>query len=81
MLKCVVSLTFALTTFAEPAMAFDRSFSGRPSSAAFRPYHPWHDSAIFFPGRRGPIPVHVRIYSTPVQPPYYNVPSYIVLDP
>ncbi len=28
-----------------------------------------------------PAPIHVRIYSTPIEPPYYNVPPYIVLDP
>lgn len=64
-----------------PAQAQEKAFPGWPSAHAFQPYHPYRNSMIFFPARRGPIPVHVRIYSTPERPPYYNVPPYIVLDP
>jgi hypothetical protein len=71
----------AFTSLAGPAMAQDEAFFGWPSAIVFQPYHPWRDSAIWFPAPRGPIPVHVRVYSTPMEPPYYNVPPYIVLDP
>ncbi len=66
---------------AEPALAQSDPRLGWPSAIVFQPYHPWHDGAIAFPTPYGPAPVHVRIYSTPIEPPYYNVPPYIVLDP
>jgi hypothetical protein len=81
MLQRVFCSILALAAHAGPAMAHDEAFFGWPSAIVFRPYHPWRDGAIAFPGPRGPIPVHVRIYSTPMEPPYYNVPPYIVLDP
>lgn len=74
-------LSFAALAAATSAMAQGESFYGWPSGIMFRPYHPWHDSAILFPAPHGPIPVHVRVYSTPLEPPYYNVPPHIVLDP
>lgn len=66
--------------FAHDFYAHDPAL-GYPSHRVFQPYHPWKDGAIFFPTRQGPVPIHVRIYSTPHEPPYYNVPPYIVLDP
>lgn len=80
MLKSIL-LSIAAFTAATPAMAQGEAYYAWPSAIMLRPYHPWHDSAIIFPAPRGPIPVHVRVYSTPLQPPYYNVPPHIVLDP
>jgi hypothetical protein len=71
----------ALAALAAPASARHGPFLAWPSAIVFQPYHPWKDGAIAFPAPQGPVPVHVRIYSTPMQPPYYNVPRYIVLDP
>jgi hypothetical protein len=81
MLRCVLFLTFALALHPGSADAHQRTFLGWPSDRAFNPYHPYRDSSIAFPTRGGPIPVHVRLYSVPLIPPYYNVPPYIVLDP
>jgi len=62
------------------ALAHDAVYDW-PSHQGFTPEHPYRDGMIFQPGPNGPVPVHVRIYSTPHEPPYYNVPPYIVLDP
>jgi len=71
-----------LAALAPPAaaLAHDTRLGWR-SSHVFQPHHPWKDGEILIPTRNGPVPVHVRIYSTPHEPPYYNVPPYIVLDP
>jgi len=69
-------------TLASPAAALAHHAAfGWPSYQGFTPAHPYRDGLIFQPGPNGPVPVHVRIYSTPHEPPYYNVPPYIVLDP
>jgi hypothetical protein len=81
MFKRVMFLTAVFASVAAAPASAHNAFLGWPSDRTFNPYKPYSDSAILFPTAHGPVPVHVRVYSVPLTPPYYNVPPYIVLDP
>jgi hypothetical protein len=80
MIGRIIFLTALFAAASGPALA-QQAFLGWLSPKVFNPYKPYRDSAISFPTAQGPVPVHVRVYSVPMEPPYYNVPPYIVLDP
>ena len=73
-----LGLVFAVTLVA-PALAEDNVEFPAPT-----PYYPFQRSVLtkrkvhVLPYAR---PFRVRIYTTPQQPPYYNVPPYRVISP
>ncbi|MGO9133105.1 MAG: hypothetical protein ACLP8A_03515 [Methylovirgula sp.] len=87
--KLIFAAAAAACFAAAPALAGPwRNYEGyypvNPDWAYFPPfgysYAPYADVIVGVPVVTY-APVHVRVYAVPQQPPYYNVPPYVVYQP
>ncbi len=78
-MKTAIAAAALAVLVAAPALAGDYIEFPAPT-----PHYPFRRStltgrAVVIPPYRTPFPI--RVYTTPPQPPYYNVPPYAVISP
>lgn len=78
-MKALLIGSLAVLSIAGPASASE--YGQYPAPTAFYPFQRSYliGEAVFIPPYRRPFPI--RVYTTPPQQPYYNVPPYAVVAP